>query len=98
MAKANITLRILYHLLSTRRVCDCSDHQCLRYRVHFLDKASGDLFIYAKYLFVGATAGPQTLGPKAQPRRMNEPVTLCCGGGHAGLAWALFVYPRYRKI
>ena len=22
---------------------------------------------------------------------MNEPVTLCVGGGHAGLAWALFV-------
>src|SRR5262249_862390 len=35
MAKANMTLRILNHLLSTHRVCDCSDHQCLRYRVHF---------------------------------------------------------------
>src|SRR5262249_10896623 len=31
-------------------------------------------------------------------RRMNEPVTLCVGSGHAGLAWALFVYRRYRKI
>src|SRR5215468_1669471 len=30
--------------------------------------------------------------------RMNEPVTLCFGGGHAVLAWVLFVYRRYRKI
>jgi hypothetical protein len=37
--------------------------------VHFLDKASRDLFICAKYLFVGATAGPQTLGPIAANRR-----------------------------
>jgi len=29
---------------------------------------------------------------------MNEPVKLCIGGGHAGLAWALFVYHRYRKV
>src|SRR5215471_103969 len=40
-----------------------------------------------------------TSRPKAQqPRRMNEPVTLRFGGGHAGLAWVLFVYRRYRKI
>ena len=31
-------------------------------------------------------------------RRMNEPVTLCSGGGHAVVAWVLFVYRRYRKI
>jgi hypothetical protein len=36
---------------------------------------------------------------KAQlSRKMNELVTLYFGGGHAGLAWALFVYRRYRKI
>ena len=30
--------------------------------------------------------------------RMNEPVTLCFGGGYAVLSWVLFVYRRYRKI
>ena len=73
-------------------------YRSITHRVHFLDEASRDLFICAKYLFGEATAGPQTLGPKAQPRRMNEPVTLCLVGGYAGLAWVLFVYRRYRKI
>jgi hypothetical protein len=40
----------------------------------------------------------RAMGPKAQPTRMNEPVTLCLVGGYAGLAWVLFVYRRYRKI
>jgi len=71
MAKANITLRILNHLLSAHQIYDCSDHQCLRHRVHFLDKASRDLFIYAKYLFVEATQAPQTLGPIAANRRRH---------------------------
>src|SRR5262245_63390630 len=31
-------------------------------RVYFLDETSRDLFICAKYLFVGATAGPHTWG------------------------------------
>ena len=43
--------------LSAHQIYDCSDHQCLRHRVHFLDKASRDLFICAKDLFVGAWHG-----------------------------------------
>src|SRR5262249_38612096 len=40
-----------------------------------------------------------TSRPRTQlSRRMNEPITLCFGGGYAGLAWAPFVYRRYRKI
>src|SRR5262245_31238356 len=31
-------------------------------------------------------------------RTMPAESVGCFGGGHAGLAWALFVYRRYRKI
>ena len=31
-------------------------------------------------------------------RMMNEPVTLCFGGGYAVRPWVLFVYRGYRKI
>jgi hypothetical protein len=41
----------------------------------------------------------RAMGPKAHLlRRMDEPVTLCLVGGHAGLACVPFVYRRYRKI
>jgi len=36
-------------------------------QMHFLDKASRDLFICAKDLFVAANGGPAYMGPKAQP-------------------------------
>src|SRR5262249_7423478 len=73
------------------QIYDCSDHQCLRYRVR-------DLFICAKYLFVEATASPHNMGPTAHLlRMMNEPVTLRFGGGHPGPAWVLFVYPPSPK-
>src|SRR6516165_7325668 len=36
------------------------------------------------------------MGPKAHLlRMMNEPITLCFGGGHAVLAWGALVCPGY---
>jgi len=55
-----------------------------------LNPGSWDLLTCAKVLFDEAMASPQTLGPKAHLlRMMNEPVTLCFGGGYAILSFCI---------